>query len=212
MRALVVVVMQPFIQIGLQRVDAVIELLAERDLVELLQDRLVEPLADAVGLGRLHLSLCVIDVVDRQEELEVVFVNAATIFGAAIRHDPQHRQVVFFVEWQHPVVEQVGRGDRRLGGVEFGMGHLAIGVHVGLLVDPANALEGADIERVLAAQITRMSGLNLAAGLIVQLLLFKRLNLGLGQDCAFLGNLGFQRLEPLFEVGQIVPQPDRPDS
>ena len=84
MRALVVVVMQPFIQIGLQRVDAVIEFLAERDLVELLQDRLVEPLADAVGLGRLHLSLCVIDVVDRQEELEVVFVNAATIFGAAI--------------------------------------------------------------------------------------------------------------------------------
>ena len=33
MRALVVVMVQPFIQIGLQRVDAVIELLAERDLV-----------------------------------------------------------------------------------------------------------------------------------------------------------------------------------
>ena len=51
MRALMVVVMQPFVQIGLQRVNAVIELLAERDLVELLQDRFVEPLADAVRLG-----------------------------------------------------------------------------------------------------------------------------------------------------------------
>ena len=54
MCALKVVVMQPFIQIGLKRVDAVVELLAERDLIKLLQDRLVEPLADAVGLG----SLC----------------------------------------------------------------------------------------------------------------------------------------------------------
>ncbi len=50
MRALVVIVVQPFIQIDLKRIDAVIELLAEGDLVELLQDRLVEPLSDAVGL------------------------------------------------------------------------------------------------------------------------------------------------------------------
>jgi hypothetical protein len=50
MRALVVIVMQPVIQIGLQRVDAVVELFAERNLVELLQDRLMEPLTDPIGL------------------------------------------------------------------------------------------------------------------------------------------------------------------
>ncbi len=50
MSALVVVVEQPFIEIGLQCIDAVIEFLAERDLVELLQHCLVEALADAVGL------------------------------------------------------------------------------------------------------------------------------------------------------------------
>ena len=54
-----------------------------------------------------------------------------------------------------------------------------------------------------------MSGLDLAASLIVQLLLFERLNLGLGQDCAFLGNLGFQRLQAGFEVCKILAQPDR---
>jgi len=172
----------------------------------------VEPLADAVGLGRLNLGFRMINIVDRQEELEIVFVDTSAVFRAPVGHDPQHRQVVFFLEWQHPVVEQVGRRDRRLCGVEFGMGHLAIGVRIGLLVNAAHALEGADIERVLATQIARISSLNLAASLIVQLLLFKRLNLGLGQDCAVLGNLGFQRLEPLFEVGQIVPQPDRPDA
>ena len=50
MRALVVVVMQPFIEIGLKHVDAVIEFLAERDLIIILQDRLMEALAYTVGL------------------------------------------------------------------------------------------------------------------------------------------------------------------
>ena len=50
MRALLVIVMQPFIQIGLQRVDAVVKFLAECDLIKLLQDRLVESLANTVGL------------------------------------------------------------------------------------------------------------------------------------------------------------------
>ncbi len=40
MCAVVVVVMQPFVQISLKPVDAVVELLAERDLMEFLQDRL----------------------------------------------------------------------------------------------------------------------------------------------------------------------------
>ena len=57
-----------------------------------------------------------------------------------------------------------------------------------------------------------MGGLDLAAGLIVLLLLFKRLNLRFGQDDAFLGNLSFQRFQPAFEVRQIMPQPDRPDA
>ncbi len=50
MRALVIVMVKPFVQIDLQRINAVIEFLAERDLVKFLQDRFVEPLADAVCL------------------------------------------------------------------------------------------------------------------------------------------------------------------
>ena len=70
MRALVVVMMQPLIQISLQRVDAVIKRPAERGLVKLLQDHLLEPLANAVGLWRLHLCLRVINVVNCDEKLE----------------------------------------------------------------------------------------------------------------------------------------------
>ena len=50
MCALSVVVMYPLIQIGLQLLNAFVEVLAERDLIELLQNGLVEPLADAVSL------------------------------------------------------------------------------------------------------------------------------------------------------------------
>ena len=50
MRALVVIVMQPFVEIGLQRVDAVKKFLAERDLIIILQDRLMEALAHTAGL------------------------------------------------------------------------------------------------------------------------------------------------------------------
>ncbi len=50
MCALVVVVMQPIIEVCLQRFDGLEDLFAERDLIELLQDRLVKPLADAIRL------------------------------------------------------------------------------------------------------------------------------------------------------------------
>ena len=37
----------------------------------------MEPLADAVGLRRFHLGFGVVDIVDCQEELVIVFVDAA---------------------------------------------------------------------------------------------------------------------------------------
>ena len=42
--------MQPFVEIGLKHVDALIEFLADRDLIEFLQDRLMESLAHTVDL------------------------------------------------------------------------------------------------------------------------------------------------------------------
>lgn len=55
---------------GLQLGDAAIELFAEGDPVELVQHRLVETLADAVGLRALGLGPAVIDVLDGEIELE----------------------------------------------------------------------------------------------------------------------------------------------
>ena len=90
----------------------------------------------------------------------------------------------------------------RFGRVELGVGHLAIGIDIGLLIDPAHAFHGAHIERVLRAQITGVRSVDLTPGLVVELLLLQRLNLGFGEDYAFFGDLGFERLQSRLEVGQ----------
>ncbi len=41
--------------------------------------------------------------------------------------------------------------------------HLGIGIDIGLLVNPTDTFQGADIESVLRAQITRVGGIDLAA-------------------------------------------------
>ena len=87
MGALRVVVMEPMIQIHLQLFDAFIQVFSERDLIKLLQDGLVEPFANAVGLRMFDLGLGMIDIIDGHEELVIMFVRPAAIFGAAIRHD-----------------------------------------------------------------------------------------------------------------------------
>ena len=51
MRPLVVVQLQPLIQIGLQLFDGLVQLLPKRHPVELVEDGLVKPLTDPIGLG-----------------------------------------------------------------------------------------------------------------------------------------------------------------
>ena len=84
------------------------------------------------------------------------------------------------VERHHSVVEDLGRGDRRLAVVELGEGHLGVGVDKGLLIDPADALQRTDIEGVLRPAIARALALELAMRLLVGLGLLERGDLRLG--------------------------------
>jgi hypothetical protein len=47
---------------------------------------------------------------------------------------------VFIVKRHHAVIEDLGRGDRRLAVIELGEGDFGIGVDEGLLIDPPDAL------------------------------------------------------------------------
>ena len=50
MPSFIIVVSHPQVKIGLQLLHALVDLFPERDLIKLLQDRLMKPLADTVGL------------------------------------------------------------------------------------------------------------------------------------------------------------------
>jgi len=139
-----------------------------------------------------------------------MLLDLTAVLGTPVGQDPQHRQLVRGVEGQHSVIEQIRRCDGGLGGVELAVRRFGVGIDIGLLIHPAHALEGADIEGVLRAEIARVGRLNLATGLIIELLALQRLNLGLGEDDAFLGHFGLQGLEALLEVGQVIAQPDAP--
>ena len=96
--ALLIVDEHPFIKVGLQDVRRVVELLSERDPVELIQQRLVEALANTVGLRALHLGAGVVDVLDSEIQLIFVAIMSAAILGAAIGQNPVDAQIVLVEE------------------------------------------------------------------------------------------------------------------
>ncbi len=75
-----IILIKPPVKVFLQGLQVAVHALAERDLVELVQDGFVEALTDAVGLGRLGLGLAVIDVIDGQVELIVGLLNVISRF------------------------------------------------------------------------------------------------------------------------------------
>ena len=149
----------PEVEVGLEVLDRLVELLAEGDAIKLVEHGLVEALDDAVGLRALGLGSGVVDVLDREIELVFVAVVGSAIFGPPVG---QHQgNVVLLVERDHPVVEQVGGGERGLAVVEFGEADLGlggVGVDEGLLVDAPDALQRPDVEGVLGAAVSRAFG------------------------------------------------------
>ncbi len=137
-------------------------------------------ITDAIGLRVIDLGLDMLDVIQGQIELVVMRFRLAAILGAAICQDAYHPHAQLGAEWQHPIIEQISRRDRGLGGVELGCHPLRIGIDENLPVNPANAFEGASMERVLAAEIAGMGRLDLAMSHIVVLFLFQRAYLRFG--------------------------------
>ena len=132
----------------------------------------------------------------------------AAVFRAAIGEHAQQRNLVLFEERQDAVVEQIGGDQGGLAVVEFGEGDLGVGVEKRLLIDAAYALDGADIVRVLCAEIAGMRGLDLAVGFFLFASAFQGAQLIFGEHEMLLGRVGFQGLKSFAKSFQIVPQPD----
>src|SRR4029453_7793221 len=152
-----IVFFDPRVQIRLQFVGRTIYLFAERNTIGLVERGLVEAFTDAVRLRALGLGARVIDVLDCQIQLVLVPFGIAAKLAAAVGQHAQELDIVLLEERQHTVIEEIGCRDGRLAVVELGKAYLGVGVDEGLLVDAANALQIADIERILGAAITGCS-------------------------------------------------------
>ena len=79
---------------ALQHTKCVIDLLAKRPLVELVQARrLMEPFANAVGLRMFGLGSCVLNVVEPEEKLIRMPVLTAAILRATVCEHSQHARI-----------------------------------------------------------------------------------------------------------------------
>src|SRR5215469_13264944 len=118
-----------------------IHLLAEGDTIEFVKHGPVEALANSISLRTLGFGARMIDVLDREVELIFVPLRIATILAAAISEHAQQLDIVLIKEWQHPIIEQIRRRDRRLAIVQLGAGDFGVGIDEGLLVDATDALQ-----------------------------------------------------------------------
>ena len=85
-----------------------------------------------------------VDVLHRQVELVLVPLGVAAVFRSPVGEHPAELHLLRVEERHDPVVQQIGRGDRRLALVELGEGYLRVGVDEGLLVDPPHAGNGGE--------------------------------------------------------------------
>jgi len=102
---------------------------------------------------------------------------------------------VLVIERHHPVIENLGCSDRGLAVIELGKGDLGVSVDDGLLIDPAHALQCADVKGILRAAIAGAFALELAMRLLVGLGLLERGDLRFGEQDALLCDFGLERLE-----------------
>jgi hypothetical protein len=80
---------------------------------------------------------------------------AAAEFRATVGQHAAELDPVLVEERHYPIVQEISRGDWRLAVVECGERHLRISVDEGLLVDPPDALQRANVEGVLRPAVTR---------------------------------------------------------
>src|SRR6202045_4267031 len=132
-----VVAPDPFNQDRLQGLDRSVELLAERDTIELVEDGLVKALDNAICLWALRLGPRMVNVFHREIKLVVVMLGIAAIFRAAVGRHTAEPHLLFVEERQDAIVQEIVRCDwRLLPIIEFGEGDLRVGVDEGLRPTP----------------------------------------------------------------------------
>jgi hypothetical protein len=137
---------------------------------------------DPIGWWALPLRAGMIEVFARHISLILVAIRTATVLRAPIGEEPPHRHSVSLKD-RHPLISKsIGGCPRRLALVEFGKGPLTRGSNEGLLVDPASALQRADIDYTLCPTIARTCTLKFALRFFLDFSLTRPVALRAGSD------------------------------
>ncbi len=104
MGPLLVVKLKPPVQISLQLIRAVEYLLPEHHPVKFIQNGLVEPFADTVGLRVPGFGLGMLYLIQLKIKLVRMFVKTTTIFRPAICHDPQYIHTTVLEKGRHSII------------------------------------------------------------------------------------------------------------
>lgn len=140
-RPFIVVVVKPLIQILLQFLDRSIKLLSEGFSEELVEDRAVEFFYESIGPWSGNSGPAVLNIGEVQKDLIGVYHWFAAVLPAVICEDMPNHKAMILVKGQYPVIENIHRCFRKLGGVKFPEGEGPVGIHHRLEVDTAYALK-----------------------------------------------------------------------
>jgi hypothetical protein len=203
MRSLLVVLLDPLINVLLKLIDGRVDLLTECDLAELIQYCLLEALVDPIALGRFRLRLGMIDVLHGQIPLIFMILAVSAVPSTSVREDSQHLNAMLLEEGKNPIVEQIGGYGGVLPVIQLHEAKheakFAVGIDERLLLDAPNTFYIADEEGVLDSQILRMLGFDLSISFSLFYGLFQSRQLFFCKDPVFLNHLFFQGFRALFE-------------
>jgi hypothetical protein len=161
MRALIIVILKPLIQILLKLFDRAVEFTAEGLPKEFVEDSTVEPFHKAVCPRRGNLRFSVLNIIELNKDLIGVDHGAPTVLSAIVGQNTFYPKRMPLVERQHPVIENIHSGLRQFGGVELAEGKGPKGVYHRLEINPANPLEGTHEKGILAEEVSWIGALYL---------------------------------------------------
>jgi hypothetical protein len=188
--ALFVVRPPPLGQGGLELAQPQINLVAERNAVELLADGWVEAVDDAVGWRTLPLGPPRVKVLPRLGQLRGRGSRTATVLRPPLRQPAAQPHCRGLTEGHALVGEQVRCRQGRLALGARGKGPFALGVDDGLRGAAPSAFARADGEGVVRSTLPRTCTLTLAVGFLLPLGLLEGRRSRLGSALPLLGPLG----------------------
>jgi hypothetical protein len=152
MGPLLIVLLEPCLQVRLKCFQCVIEFLTKRA-----RDKSRSTTscgtADSIGLRMPDLRPRVVDVLDREIQFIFMPLGAPQVLSASVGEHPIQRDLLLFEEWQHPITEEIGSRDGRPPDIKLFKADLTVGIDKGLLVAAADTFEGPDVEVVLGSAV-----------------------------------------------------------